>query len=181
MDWKTIKQKHLQSGILVDTNLLLVLLIGKINKRLIGGKRTEKYSQDHYYILVNFIKDFKRLITTPHILTEVSNLGGAALTGTDRADFLGLLRTPSLFDVRTTDELVLERHVPRRDVETDHIRQFGLTDSAIVKLCTTCLRRRPLLLSDDFDLFALVSRLKGHSINFNHILDEKLNSTGNPL
>ncbi len=171
MDWKTLKLKHLQSGILVDTNLLLVLLIGKINKRLIGGKRTEKYTEEHYYILVDFIKDFKRLITTPHILTEVSNLGGAGLTGTDRAEFLGLLRTPSLFDVKT----VLERHVLRRDVETDYIRQFGLTDSAIVKLCTTGLRRRPLLLSDDFDLFELVSRLKGHSINFNHIYDEKLN------
>ena len=175
VNWEILKQKHQQSGILVDTNLLLLLLIGKINKTLIGGKRTEKYSQDHYDILVDFIKDFKRLITTPHILTEVSNLGGAALTGTNRADFLSLLRTPSLFDVKATDELVLERHVPRRDVEADHIRQFGLTDSAIVKLCTTGLRRRPLLLSDDFDLFELVSRLKGHSINFNHIYDEKLN------
>ncbi|MCX7112918.1 MAG: hypothetical protein NTX45_22935 [Proteobacteria bacterium] len=175
MDWKSIKHKYHQSGILVDTNLLLMLLIGIINKRLIGKKRTEKYTEKHYYILVDFIKDFRRLITTPHILTEVSNLGGAILTGQDKENFFGLLRAPSLFDIKSTDEIVIERNVSRQAVEVNHIRQFGLTDSAIIKLCTTGSRRRPLLLSDDFELVRLVFSNKGKAINFNHILDDKLN------
>lgn len=175
MHWDALARKHQKSGILVDTNLLLVLLIGCVNKRLIGGKRTEAYTEDKYHILVDFLKDFRRLITTPHILTEVSNLGGAALTGKDQEKLFGLLRTPSLFDVKATDETVVERHIRRQEVEADHIRQYGLTDSAIVKVCTSRLWNRPLLLSDDFRLVGLVSRLEGNAINFNHIWDEKRN------
>jgi hypothetical protein len=173
--WNTTARKHHESGILVDTNLLLVLLFGTINKSLIYKNRTERYTESQYYILVDFLKDFPRLITTPHILTEVSNLGGTALNGKYREKFWSLLRTPSLFDVKASDEIVDERHIRRQEVEANYIRQFGLTDSAIVKLCTSRLLTRPLLLSDDFDLVSLVSRLKGHAINFNHILDEKLN------
>jgi hypothetical protein len=169
--WEELARKHRKSGILVDTNLLLVLLIGTIDKRLIGGKRTKQYTEDHYRILVDFLKHFRQLITTPHILAEVSNLGGAALDGKDREDFLGLLRTPSLFNIKATDELVIEHYIRRQDVEMDHIRQFGLTDSAIVKLCTSGLLGRPLLLSDDFPLVGLVSKLGGKAINFNHIWD----------
>jgi hypothetical protein len=175
--WETLAREHRKSGILVDTNLLLVLLIGTVNKHLIGGKRTEKYTEDHYHILVNFLNDYRRLITTPHILTEVSNLGGSALTGEDRKNFFGLLRTPGLFDIKSTDEIVDERHIRRQDVDLEHIRQFGLTDAAIVRLCTSGLLGRPLLLSDDFRLVALVSKLKGSAINFNHIWDEYTNRT----
>lgn len=174
MYWETLAKKHQKSGVLVDTNLLLILLIGKIDRRLIGGKRTEIYTEDHFHILVDFLNKFQWLITTPHILAEVSNLGGAALTGKYREEFLALLCTPSLFDIKATDELVIERHIRRQDVETSHIQRLGLTDAAITRLCTK-KRRRVLLLSNDLDLVELVVRLHGDAINFNHIWEAKRN------
>ena len=94
MYWKELIRKHCQSDILVDTNLLLLLMIGAVEEKLIGGKRTERYTVDHYRSLSNILKDFQHLITTPHILTEVSNLGGTALTGKLRESFFIMLRVP---------------------------------------------------------------------------------------
>ncbi len=64
-------------GILIDTNLLLLYFIGKYNKSLIQYfKRTQKYVIEDYELSTSVIKFFTRIITTPNILTEVSNLSG---------------------------------------------------------------------------------------------------------
>ena len=142
-------------------------MIGAVNEKLIGGKRTERYTVDHYRALTNILKDFQHLITTPHILTEVSNLGGTALTGKFREAFFIMLRVPGLFRIETIDDYVVEQHIPRLDVEPRHIIKFGLTDTVIAKLC----ERKILLISDDFDLYGLVSGLGGNAINFSHVWD----------
>jgi hypothetical protein len=66
-------------GALVDTNLLLLLLIGSYDRALVGErgfKRVAKYTVEDFATLVLFLRHFKRSVTTPHILTEVSNLAG---------------------------------------------------------------------------------------------------------
>ena len=47
-----------------------------------GGKlptndRLSKYSEDDYDLLIQVLRPFTRIITTPNILTEVSNLSNA--------------------------------------------------------------------------------------------------------
>ena len=68
-------QKHRKNGLLIDTNLLLLFFIGSFNRQLISTfKRTHQFTEDDYVLLVDLMLRFGRLITTPNILTEVSNL-----------------------------------------------------------------------------------------------------------
>ena len=77
--------QHRGSGLVVDTNLLLLFLIGRTNKNRISRfKRTQAYTIEDFDLLDRFMAEFKTLITTPHVLTEVSNLG--KLQGQDRED-----------------------------------------------------------------------------------------------
>jgi len=69
--------RHKGKSVLLDTNLLLVLLMGAFNPYLLGNfKRVSGYKVGDYDLLVRMLKSFTVLLTTPHILTEVSNLAG---------------------------------------------------------------------------------------------------------
>jgi hypothetical protein len=171
MYWQDLARKHKQSGILVDTNLLLLLLIGTVDERCIGGKRTEDYTVEQYRALADFLKDFKTVITTPHILAEVSNLGGAALYGKLRQAFFLLLSLPGLFCLEAEDGFVQELSIKRQSVEPICLVRLGLTDAVIAKLC----EQQFLFISDDFDLVNLISAAGGDAINFSHVWNEGMN------
>ena len=80
-------QRHRKDGILLDTNVLLLLLIAQFRPALIGGKRLEKYKTEHAEMLCSFVGQFSRILTTTHILAETSNLAAQALSGKFKADF----------------------------------------------------------------------------------------------
>ena len=64
-------------NLLLDTNLLLLYLIGcKDPKLLKSARRLNAYIEEDFYLLVEFIEvnGFTQLVSTPHILTEASNL-----------------------------------------------------------------------------------------------------------
>lgn len=67
------------SELLLDTNLLLLLSIGGKNTSLISKAKTlTAYTEEDYNLLQEFVRlnRFTGLLTTPHIITEVSNLLG---------------------------------------------------------------------------------------------------------
>src|ERR1044072_1459487 len=70
-------REHRQSGILVDTNLLVLFLLGTFDKRLVTDfKRTQAYSVEDFELLSKLIQQFDKIIATPSVLAEVSNLSG---------------------------------------------------------------------------------------------------------
>jgi rRNA-processing protein FCF1 len=72
-----IIRKYARIGIIVDTNLLLLWLIGQFNVTLIlSFKRTQGFSVANFERLTGFIAQFRKIVVTPHILTEVSNFVG---------------------------------------------------------------------------------------------------------
>ncbi|HEY9174378.1 MAG TPA: hypothetical protein VI136_19005 [Verrucomicrobiae bacterium] len=69
--------KHRQSGVALDSNLLLLLWIGSFDRSLVSRfKRTQKYTEFDFDLLVELIRRIPLLVTTPSVLTEVSNLAG---------------------------------------------------------------------------------------------------------
>ncbi|MDF9800021.1 hypothetical protein OKW21_005284 [Catalinimonas alkaloidigena] len=61
--------------ILIDSNALVLLIIGLIDQNLIPKhKRTSIYRKKDFERLLNVIKDFNHLIVLPNIWTEVDNL-----------------------------------------------------------------------------------------------------------
>lgn len=72
-----ILRKYRKKGILIDTNLLLLYIVGSLNPQLIPNfKRTSIYSIQDFQILSKVIEFCEVTVTTPHILTEVSNFIG---------------------------------------------------------------------------------------------------------
>src|SRR5438094_4633228 len=64
-------------GLLIDTNLLLLYLIGMYDPdRIPRFKRTMSFTVDEFLLLDAIFTNFDKVITTPNILTEISNLSG---------------------------------------------------------------------------------------------------------
>jgi len=67
--------QYRDKGVLFDTNLLLVLLVGNIEPRLIGKiARTDAFSRSDYERLRDVLGCFTRFVVLPQILTEAGNL-----------------------------------------------------------------------------------------------------------
>ena len=67
--------KYSQTGIIIDTNLLLLYLVGQYDQNMIGSfKGTLSYSEEDFKIVLGVLARFKKIIITPHILAELSNL-----------------------------------------------------------------------------------------------------------
>jgi hypothetical protein len=73
-----IKELLLQfkaKGGLVDSNLLLVYFVGMYDpSRVTKFKRTTAFSTDDWYLLARVLRFFRKIVTTPNILTEVNSL-----------------------------------------------------------------------------------------------------------
>ncbi len=69
--------KYRSSGVLIDTNILLLFIVGSLNPDLISTtSRTASFTFRDFQIVSKAIDFFEVKISTPHILTEVSNLIG---------------------------------------------------------------------------------------------------------
>jgi hypothetical protein len=112
--------------ILLDTNLLLVVVVGSHAPLYVSKhERTTDYTPDDFYRLERVIRFSAAMVTTPHILTEVSNLLGQTAGPVRDRYFAAFSRVIRLFE---------EVHVPARQISTrPHFDQFGLTDLGIVE------------------------------------------------
>jgi hypothetical protein len=99
--------------------------------------------------------EFQKIVTTPNILTEVSNLIGQ-LTDPEKSLCFNVLDTAKLTEV----------YVPS-DVVTSSVQftRFGITDCGIEQIA----KGSYLVLTDDFKLSNYLSTLQIDIINFNHL------------
>lgn len=153
-----LMQKHRSRGLVVDTNLLLVYLVGLCDPSLIGNfKRTQQFDRDDFHIMQAFLGKFARIISTPGIVTEVNSL----------ANQLAIAHKPRFFGVFKSQLAILdEKYVPSRQAsEHVYFGKSGLTDSAIMTIASEGL----LVLTDDFKLTGYLDLLHIDYLNFNHI------------
>jgi hypothetical protein len=149
--------RHVGKGILLDSNLLLVLLAGKLDSRLFGRfKRISAYSLDDFELLERLVQRFSILVTTPHILAEVSNLANS-LSEQWREDWLHNMA--ALLSCHGDKPFFDECWTPAKQlVLKPEFLAFGLTDASLAELSGYAL-----ILTDDFRLSGFL-RHKGVSI-----------------
>lgn len=151
--------KHGKNGVLLDANLLILCLIGRMNpRRIVGFDRTSSFDARDYEILEHLLARFQKVITTPHILTEVSNL-------------VGKLQQTELLKIRDLlakwINSTLEVYEASSAVVTDTAyKSFGLTDAAISSLCQ---RDGILLLTADVALYGALWNRGLEAMNFKRI------------
>jgi rRNA-processing protein FCF1 len=151
-----VRYKNL--GILIDTNILLCYLVGLLNpKRIPLFKRTAQFVVEDFTLLSALLGYFKRIVTTPNILTEVNSF----------SQQLGEPDRTKLLDIFSKQIQILDEHyVESRIVaEREEFTRLGLTDSGILHLSPT----KYLVLTDDFRLANHLSKNGIDVINFNHI------------
>lgn len=132
--------KYKKKGILVDTNILLLFVVGSLSPDLIKRiSRTAHFSIQDFQIISKVIDFFDVRITTPHILTEVGNLIG------NRNDIRNALRSYI--------EIVEERFSESvKIVSDDAFSKFGLTDTAVLDLS----KNSCIVLTNDGPLYGLL-------------------------
>jgi rRNA-processing protein FCF1 len=145
-------------GLLIDSNLLLLLFVGQYDPtRIQKFKRTDQFTIRDYELLADYIEQFKEVVTTPSVLTEVSNLLGQLPENLRYYFWQHFARgLKNLHECYTpSQQLGDEKAFPK----------FGLTDMAILRaasgeyrVLTDDLRLTQYLLSENIDV-----------INFNHL------------
>ena len=157
LDARALIEKHQARGVLVDSNLLVLFLVGMVNKRrILEFKRTQSFTIEDFDLLARLIGWFGRLIATPHVLGQVSDL--ADLPGKER------LQIRRLF--KSVIERMEESYDLSRVLVSDPIfERLGLTDAAIATVCS----RGVLVLTADLELQLAVQRQGADALNFNHV------------
>lgn len=157
LDARALIEKHRSKGALVDTNLLVLLLVGLVGKAKIEQfKRTRNFTAGDYEILRSLVGVLGRLFTTPHVLSQVSDL--TDLPGQDRA------RVRDLFS--TVVEQTEEFYTPSKELVQDALfTRLGLTDAAVANVCA----RGILVVTVDLDLHIALQTHGADSLNFNHV------------
>ena len=125
---------------MIDTNLVLLYIVGSIDiLRIREFSRTAMFTANDFYKVSKFIDYFDLKITTPHVLTEVSNLIG------NRQNLPTLLQTY----IEKSKEIFLESsEVSKRNA----FFNFGLADTAI----TETAKGSYLVLTDDRPLYGFL-------------------------
>jgi hypothetical protein len=150
--------KYLRKGILVDTNLLLLYFMGEFDPAQIGQfKRTNQFTVQDFYLIRKLISLANRIVTTPNILTEVSNLA-SQLPESSNLRFLERLN-------QRLDVLAEEYCPSVAGCAHPYFSRCGLTDAVIMHLA----RNQYLVVTEDFRLAGLMSQSGIDVINFNHI------------
>lgn len=151
-------RKYSGRGILLDTNVLLLLVIGRHDEnRIETFKRTNTFTKKDFNFLTEFLRGFQKLVATPHILTEVSNLAGNLADPQRTACFRSFAN-----DIRTIDE---HTDTARSISATSVFERLGITDASI----SLALAQRFLVLTDDLSLYVHLVSNGIDAINFNHI------------
>ena len=152
-------ERNRSRGILVDTNLLLLFVIGTYDRsRIAMFKRTQSFLPEDFDLLGSLLRNFSRIATTPNVLTEVSNLT-TQLPGALSKEALGVLAS--------TIEVLHEQYIPSgRAAANERFSRFGLTDTTILELLSL---NRMLVLTDDFSLSQFIEWAGFDALNFNHI------------
>lgn len=158
LDARALIEKHRGKGVFVDANLLVLLLVGRINRaRIRSFKRTQNYDEVDFEMLSGLIRWFgEPLVATPHILSQVSDLtdlSGAELRAV-REEFKRVVET------------VEEQHDPARQlVEHRLFSRFGLGDASIAAVC----EKNVVVLTTDLQLQIALAASGLDAINFNHL------------
>ncbi len=142
------------SGAFIDANLLVLVVIGSVDRDLISKhRRTRRFTPEDYDRLLTMIQEVEQVFVTPNTLTETSNL-----LGTKDSRFLEYLR----FLLEKSKEVIVSSAAAARNKA---FPRLGLTDAALLEVISA---ERPLI-TVDLELFsAALEKGEEVAINFTH-------------
>ena len=143
-------------GAFIDANLLVLLVVGSVDRRLVEKhRRTRIFTVEDYDRLFRIVESVKRVYVTPNTLTEASNL----LENPQDPRFLDSLRIV----IEESEEIFIS------SVDGAHRSEFvrfGLSDAVLLEAVSAA---RPLI-TVDLPLFsAALEKGELAAVNFTHL------------
>ncbi len=161
--WENIIAKCKRKGILLDTELLLLLCVGIYRPQLVENSRiTTNYSIEDFRIVAGIAAQYSPLYVSPQVLAEFSN----------HADRLGSKVMRKFYSsIEKILKVQFEVHIPK-DVMVDenYLPALGFTDVSMMKICE---ENDCVLFTADLQLASICTSKKIDVVNFNHIRDAK--------
>jgi len=146
------------SSVLIDTNLLLLLIVGFYNKKLISvHKRTKEFMPKDFDLLVKCINGYNILWVTSHCLAEVSNL----IRQTDKKQAKELMAYFLNYVTKAK-----ESHIPKEIIfKNGVLTRLGVADTGLIIKS----KRVSCVFTVDLELYLEISKRGYKVVNFNHL------------
>ncbi len=147
------------TGYFVDTNLLLLLVVGTVGRDLIAKhRRLSGYTVEDYEVLVGLVDSVGPVYVTANTLTETSNLLAQHADPERSLLFDGLRHF-----IEETEEVMVT------SIQAAGNRAFarlGLTDAVLLEVVTT---ERPLVTVDAALYVEAMKQTENAAVNFLHL------------
>jgi rRNA-processing protein FCF1 len=140
---------------LIDTNSLVVLIIGLIDPQLIQRhRRTSIYEEQDFNNLVSFIDDINKLIVIPNVWTETDNL----LNNFNRGHKESYIEQITKIIKLTSEKFLASKTA----LKSNGFFELGLTDSLLLEYAKEC----DVLITSDSQLsdYAIASGVKVYDL-----------------
>jgi hypothetical protein len=147
---------YIGKPVILDANILLLQWCASFDKELVCSfKRLNCFQIEDIELLSETLKVFSAIRTTPHVLTEVSNLANS-LPGWIKADWFEHFAKQV--------QLTPEEWTPAAAIAKGDFMWLGLTDAALAGLAST-----HVILTLDFPLSNSLESQGLNVINFTHL------------
>ncbi len=144
--------------LIIDTNLLVLFIVGITNRNLITKhRRLKAFSLEDFDLLCQLIESSLQILVTPNTLTETSNLLGYI----DEPARSQLFKTFRNLIQKTSEEYVGSRIASN----AQEFQRLGLTDSGLLEITG----KSRTILTTDLDLYLSALSRGLLAINFNHL------------
>ncbi|MGB3681648.1 MAG: hypothetical protein WA990_04100 [Rubrobacteraceae bacterium] len=145
----------------MDTNLLMLLIVGAYDRDQVERTRRirDRFRAEDFDILTAVLDRFDTRVTTPHVLTETSNLLAQQLSGYVKNEVF------SIFARLVSTDWYERSEAASVLVEVPSFPRLGLTDVAI----SEAARNSYLVLTDDAPLANHLGRLRVDVLNFTYL------------
>lgn len=163
VDVQRYRETYGLNKLVLDTNLLLLLLIGSFKiDSLTKCKCTQKYNSEDYKLLLQIISFFeKKIVITPHILAEFSNLSKIDIKDPQIVEYIAYV----IEQLRGYQE----QHTPLVEllnIDIVLLARFGFPDVGIIETAKTL---NAFILTDDGNLSRHADRIGIANCYFQYI------------
>lgn len=149
--------------VIIDSNLLLLFIVGTTNRNLITRhRRLKAFSLEDFDLLCQLIGSSLHILVTPNTLTETSNLLGY-IDEPARSQLFETFR----FLIQNTSEEYVNSQIASN---TREFQRLGLTDSGLLEITgKSCA-----ILTTDLKLYLAALSRGLSAVNFNHLREAYL-------
>lgn len=153
-------------AVLLDSTVFILLLVGSTQRSYVRNhKALSAYSEDDFDLLVDYLRGFERLLVTPHVLAETSNLAKRIQPPARDAIYLFFREiVEKLNEVSEASSVAMKR--------TEFVR-LGLTDAGLLDVAA---RPEVTLLTADLGLYLAALDSGYKAVNFAHLQERYLYS-----